>query len=165
MSAASPLLTRWRKLSRWPLGSTLFSRSIGWMAPYSGTIRPRVLELGPGKARVELRDRRRVRNHLRSVHAIALMNVAELASGLATLSGLPADARAILTGLRIEYRKKARGTLVAACEIDPPATSEEREIEVPSEIRDEAGDVVAAAVARWKIGPVPRGARPAREGE
>jgi len=151
----NPLLARWKALSRWPLGSLVFSRMLGFMAPYSGTIRPRVRELGPGWSRVELGDRRRVRNHLRSVHAIALMNLAELASGLATLCGLPPDARAIVTGLSIEYHKKARGPLTATCSFDPPYSSQEREIDVPSEIRDSQGDVVATAIARWKIGPRP----------
>jgi acyl-coenzyme A thioesterase PaaI-like protein len=143
----------WDRLSPLPGGRRLFSRLLGRMAPYTGTISPRVEELRPGYARVSMRDRRRVRNHLRSVHAIALMNLAEVSSGLALLYGLPADARAILTGLSIEYSKKARGTLTAEAALEVPSTIERREYEFRSVIRDDEGDVVATATARWLVGP------------
>ena len=94
-----------------------------------------------------------MRNHLRSVHAIALMNLAEVTSGLALTYALPADARAILTGLSIDFLKKARGTLTAEAALEPPQTSERQEYEFESRIRDEVGDVVAIARARWLVGP------------
>jgi acyl-coenzyme A thioesterase PaaI-like protein len=94
-----------------------------------------------------------VRNHLRSVHAIALANLAEEASGLAMMFGLPDNARGILTGFSIQYLKKARGPLVAECRIDIPDSSVQAEHEIEVAIRDEAGDVVARARPRWLIGP------------
>lgn len=143
----------WDRLSGRPGGRWLFSRLVGRMAPYTGTIRPHVLELGPGRSVVEMRDRRSIRNHLDSVHAIALMNLAEVSSGLSLMYALPGDARSILTGLSIEYLKKARGTLTAECDFEPPATTERSEHEFESVIRDSSGEVVARARARWLIGP------------
>ncbi len=155
-TTASPgrrLRTAWERLHRLPGGAWLFSRVLGRTAPYSGSIGAVVRELAPGRARVELRDRRKVRNHIDSIHAVALMNLAELSTGLALNAGLPDDARGILTRLTIEYVKKARGTLVSACTTEVPATSERREVDVAAEIRDAAGDVVARATARWLVGP------------
>jgi acyl-coenzyme A thioesterase PaaI-like protein len=152
-TAPNAMLARWRRLSRLPAGKTLFSIGVGRMARYTGTIQPRVVELRSGYARVRMRDRPAVRNHLRSVHAIALMNLAEVTSGLAMLAGLPDDARAIITNLAIEYKKKARGPLEAECSTTPPSTTERREHVLEVGIRDSSGDEVARATARWLIGP------------
>ncbi len=154
-SSATTVRRSWDRLSRMPGGRRLFSWLIGRMAPYSGSMSAVVLELGPGHSRVRLREHRRVRNHLKSVHAVALMNMAELSSGLALMYALPMSARAIITRLSIDYLKKARGTLVASCDFTPPDPELRAEHELVSEIRDAAGDVVARATARWLVGPVP----------
>jgi acyl-coenzyme A thioesterase PaaI-like protein len=143
----------WDRTQSLPGGARLFSALLGRMVPYTGTISPRVEELREGYARVSMRDRRRLRNHLNSLHAVAVMNLAEVTSGLALSYALPADARAILTGLSIEYLKKARGRLTAESALQQPDTSERREYEFESVVRDSEGDVVARAQARWLVGP------------
>ena len=151
--ASNPIRSLWDRLAPLLAGRRLFSFALGRMAPYTGSIRPRVLELRPGFARVAMRDRRAVRNHLDSVHAIALMNLAEVATGLALHYDLPGHARAILTGLSIEFLKKARGELRAEATAPIPAGLEREEIEVTTIVTDSAGDQVARASARWLVGP------------
>jgi acyl-coenzyme A thioesterase PaaI-like protein len=149
----NPIRSLWDRTHRLPLGRTLFSVLLGRMAPYTGSIRPRVLDLHEGYAQVAMADRRRVRNHLRSIHAIALMNLAEATSGLALHYALPGHARAILTGLSIEYQKKARGTLTAEARAPVPEGREREELELETLVRDGSGDIVARAIARWLVGP------------
>lgn len=144
----------WRRLSLIPGGRRLFAYLVGWMVPYSGSIRPRVLELEPGRAVVRIRDRRRLRNHLRSVHAIALANLAELASGLAMTLAMPAHTRGIPTQIRIDYLKKARGSITAHGRASPPAAvPEEMESEATAVLTDESGDTVATAMVTWQLAP------------
>lgn len=152
-SPSNQIRRLWDRLSPLPGGKRLFSIALGRLAPYTGSIRPRILELRSGYARVSMEDRRAVRNHLSSVHAIALMNLAEVATGLALHYDLPDHARAILTGLSIEFVKKARGPLQAESTAPIPAALESEEIDVTTVVRDADGDVVARASARWLVGP------------
>jgi len=142
----------WRRLAPLPGGRTLFSLMLGRMVPYTGALGARVQELEPGYARIMLRDRRGIRNHLGSVHAVALANLAEVASGLAMLTSLPEGARGIVVHLGIEYLKKARGTLTAECRCSPPSGREET-VTVTADVMDAAGDVVARAEVRWLVRP------------
>lgn len=148
------ILALWRRLEHLPFGTRIFSFLLGRIVPYTGTIRPHVVELEPGRVRAEMADRRRVRNHLDSVHAIAMANLGELVTGLATLTGLPEGARGIPVNLEIAYRKKARGRLMAECESPAPTEITEPVDHVAvGVIRDQAGDVVAEVEATWRLGP------------
>jgi acyl-coenzyme A thioesterase PaaI-like protein len=146
------LLQLWRRLHRFPGGTRLFSFVFGWRVPYSGSVRPHVRVLEPGHAEIEIPDRRANRQHLGSVHAIALLNVAEQASGLALLTGLPDDVRGIVTHISMQYLKKARGTIRATCRTTTPTVTGDIDFDVTADCLDHGGDVVARATVRWRLG-------------
>ncbi len=112
----------WERLAPLPGGKRLFSWLLWRLVPYTGSVRPYVLEL---------------------------------TSGLAVTTGLPASARGIPTTLSITYLKKARGTLTAEARCDIPDSSREAEHDFESVISNAAGEVVARATVRWRIGPAP----------
>jgi acyl-coenzyme A thioesterase PaaI-like protein len=143
----------WNLLAGMPGGKAVFSRLIGRMAPYTGSIHASVTVLRAGYAEVQMPDRRAVRNHLDCIHAIALANLAELAGNVALMYGLPDDARFIVSGMDIEYTKKARGTITAVGESPVPRTAMRAQLDVPVVLRDAGGEEVARAVLHSLVGP------------
>ena len=145
----------WDTLSGMPGGKSVFSKLVGRMAPYSGTIGATVTVLRAGYAEVQMADRRAVRNHLDCVHAIALANLGELAGNVALAYSLPDGARFIVSGMEIEYLKKARGTITAAGEPPVPRTSVRAQYDVPVTLRDTSGETVAKVILHSLVGPKP----------
>lgn len=134
------------------MGRYFFSWAFWTAIPYSGSIRPEILELSRGLAKIRMRDRRFHRNHLKSLHAIAIANLAECASGLSLVPGLSEDAQAILTHFQIEYLKKGRGSLEAESHCSPPTTSTQQDLVVESIVTNRKREIVARAKATWRIG-------------
>lgn len=149
----NPLRTLWDRLSAVPGGRTVFSFLVGRAAPYTGTIRAKIVTLRKGHAEVVMKDRPSVRNHLRSVHAVALANLCELTGNVALAYSLPDDARFIVAGMRLEYVKKARGPITGTSDCPVPETAERRNWEVPVVLRDAQGEVVVRAWLDTLVGP------------
>jgi acyl-coenzyme A thioesterase PaaI-like protein len=143
----------WDRLHRLPGGKRLFSRLLGLAAPYTGSMGAQVVDLRHGRSETRLADRRAVRNHLKSIHAVALANLVELTGNVAVAYSIPDDARFIVAGMSVDYVKKARGTITGVCEVEVPASSERKEIEVRVSLRDASGDEVARGTLRTLIGP------------
>ena len=149
---STPLLSMYRRITRWPAGHWLFSRAVCLKAPYFSTIAPRFIALEPGRCEVRIRDRRRVHNHIGTVHAIALCNLAELSAGVMTDASLPASMRWIPKGMTGEYLKKAKGPLhgVATPDAALVEASAGYDLPVTVVVTDSSGDTVfRARIAMW----------------
>jgi acyl-coenzyme A thioesterase PaaI-like protein len=150
MSAS--LLSLYQRITRWPAGHWLFSRAVCLRAPYFSTISPRFVALEPGRCEVRIKDRRRVHNHIGTVHAIALCNLAELSAGVMTEATIPAGMRWIPKGMTVEYLAKAVGTMhaVATPEVTPWESAEGYEWPVVIRVGDSTGkDVFRARITMW----------------
>ena len=152
LSVGQQLLNVLNKLSAIPGGHFIFSRIIASKIPYSATIGARVIVLEPGHAKLILKDKKSIRNHLNSIHAVALTNFGEMTSGLALNTGLSADVRGIVTQITTDYVKKARGTLVAECRCELPTVTKDMEYTVEAVIKDQQHDIVAKVKVVWRLG-------------
>lgn len=132
-------------------GRWLLSRVICRRAPYFASIAPRIERLESGRCIVRMRDRRAVRNHIGSVHAIALCNMAELAGGLATDATIPDAMRWIPKGMSVRYLAKAHGTMTATALVPSVAdASSAQELHAKVEVRDRADALVFDAdITMW----------------
>jgi len=146
----------WARLQPWPGGAWLFSRIMGRINRYSGSIGATVVELRPGYAQIALSDKKKIRNHLNSIHALALANLGEYTSALAMLSGLPPNIRGIPINLSIEFIKKARGKLMAESSCQIPSVIDEMDYTVLASIKDQDNIEVARVTVTWRLGPVPQ---------
>lgn len=151
-------------LKRVPGGRWIFSRLVGWFVPYAGTLRADILEMADGCATVSMPDRRGVRNHLNSIHALALANLGELTANLALLTLCPPGGRFIVTRLEVDYLKKARGELTCVCDVpaDLPWATVERTAATAT-LTDATGDAVTKVTVYWKLDV--KKPRPPREDE
>lgn len=140
----SSIYPQFLKLSRLPGGKFLFSKAIGFAAPFFGKIKPKVIDLRPGYCEVEIKDRWGVRNHIGTVNAGALCSLAELTGGLALDSLVPKELRWIPRGMTVCYIKKATGTLSAISQLEAKQLKE-GDIIVPISVNNQEGDEVFTA--------------------
>ena len=145
------LSTTWNRLSRYPLGKTLFSKMIGHYAPYSGSINAQVEILNQEECQVTLQDKHKVRNHLNCIHAIALMNLGEIVTGLKVMYAIDGVGRGIVTSLQMHYHKKSRGQITAICDAHIPMTNGKHQLSIIGKLYDSKKDLVAEIEAHWQI--------------
>ena len=116
--AGSAALKLFRKWGETGLGRWLCSRLICWQAPYFASIAPELQILEPGRCVATIKHRRRIQNHIGTVHAIALCNLAEFVGGLATDAAMTRSQRWIPKGMTVRYLKKAIGPMRAEASLE-----------------------------------------------
>jgi acyl-coenzyme A thioesterase PaaI-like protein len=143
-------LTLYEQFKKYPLGSVIFSKALAFRAPYFSTIHPHVTHLNSGYCRVEIKERRSIRNHLGTINAGALCTMTELTGGLAVEATIPLSLRWIPKEMTVQYIKRAKGKLAAECSIDPSILVP-GDVRVPLTIYDGLGDAVLNALIVFYI--------------
>lgn len=151
MSSNSGVLALWQKMANKPGGKQVFTRALCFKAPYFASIRPTFQKLEPGHAKVTIRKRRAVLNHIGTVHAIAMCNMAELAGGTMTEATIPRSHRWIPKGMTVEYLQKATTDLTATARADFQLDDTEGSEQIVAvDVQDSAGEAVfRAQITMW----------------
>ena len=152
---ANRILSLYQRLSTKPGGKWLFSNLVCLKAPYFASIRPCIETLEPGRGIATLQHRRAVTNHIGTVHAIALCNLAEFVGGLACDVSIPASMRWIPKGMTVAYLKKAVGTMRATAVpvFEPCEASEGYDLPFDVVVENPQGEAVFKATISMWISP------------
>lgn len=119
MSESNYVLRYWNRVQNIPGGKYLFSRALSMKAPYFSTISATIEELRPNFARVTMKKRRAVQNHIGTVHVIAICNLLEMAMGTCAEASVPSHLRWIPKGMTVDYTAKAGSDITGIAEIRP----------------------------------------------
>ncbi|RJP76276.1 MAG: DUF4442 domain-containing protein [Desulfobacteraceae bacterium] len=137
--------------NRFPFGKHLFTWLICFKAPYFHSIRPVFTRLEPGFGEIFMKNRRRVRNHINSVHAIAMCNMCELVGGTVLECSIPSHLRWIPKEMRVEYRKVAGTDLTASCRLGETDWQDAMELPLVVEVNDANGVLVLRATITMHV--------------
>ncbi len=151
---ANSTYSLWKKTTSKPAGKWLFSKMVCLKAPYFGSIKPLFNVLRPEYCEVLLKKRRRVTNHIGTVHAIAMCNMAELAGGTMTEVTTPNTHRWIPKGMTVEYIKKAESNLKAiATPVGPMNLDQAGVYQVSVDVVDKNNEKVFHALIDMWVSP------------
>lgn len=143
----------WQRLDAVPTGSRLFSLAAMARVPYFTSVLPHVRRMEPGLAEVDVPNWFGVHNHLRTVHAIASCNAAEMAMGMLMEATVPTTHRWIPKAMTVQYLQKATTSLRATARIAVPdfaALTDGVDLIVPVSVTDRDGiEVVHADITTW----------------
>lgn len=150
-----PVIRTYNNMATKPFGKKLFSLFVCFKAPYFGSISPTFTALSDGFAEVTINNRRKVRNHIGTVHAIAMCNMAELAGGTMTEVSIPRSMRWIPKGMEVQYLKKAESRTVRAQArfIDSIVEGEKQDINVEVNVLDDNDVVVCRCEITMFVSP------------
>ncbi len=150
------VLDLWNKASALPQGKRLFSFAFTRKAPYFASIHPRFVDIRPNYAELVIPKRRRVHNHLKTVHAIALCNGLEAAMGALAEATIPRDKRWIPQGMEVAYTAKADSDITCIAETDAAQwTGDDPNLSVRVRGVRRDGEVVIDGVIRLWVTPKP----------
>jgi acyl-coenzyme A thioesterase PaaI-like protein len=110
-----------KRVTAYPFGQRIFSRMVSRMAPYFATIHPQITHLSDCHCEVLIRKRKKVTNHIGTVHVIAIANGLEMAMGTMAEASVPSHLRWLPKGMSLEYSAKAGTDIRCVAKVQPSA--------------------------------------------
>lgn len=150
-------------INKFPVGmrSWLLSKVIGRVVRFAGTAGTRVEKLTPNECIIVMRNKKKVQNHIGSVHAAAMALMAESATGFITGLTVPDSRILVIRNMDLEYVRRATGDMKAVAsftdeQVDFIKNTEKGDIEVPVVVTDSTGTETVKARMVWAWTPKKR---------
>ena len=143
-------------LSKLPAGMDMaaISFAVGKLVKFAGTSGVEFVTLTSSTVHVRVRNRKKVQNHIGSVHAAAMALLAETATGIVVGMNVPDDRIPVIKTLKVDYLKRAKGDMEAIATLTPEdieriRTTEKGDIVVPVTVTDGEGKEPIACEMTW----------------
>ncbi len=146
------------RIERLPIPFKVWFKSLilGNYLPFVGTVGLRFVKTTNREWTVDLKNRRKVRNHLRQVHAGAMVLLAETTAVFLTASNLSDDKIPLVKRIEADFVKRSKGSLTANAvltneQIHAIQSSEKGDIKIDVKIVDEAHNlpIIVTITAAW----------------
>ncbi|MDB4975024.1 MAG: hypothetical protein JWN48_3365 [Myxococcaceae bacterium] len=140
-------------LPRW-MKQRLFTLGAGLAVPFVRTAALAIEGLSPGEVTLSIPNRRKVQNHMKSVHACAMYMLAETTTGVLVNLNIPDGTRYSTTHGEVRYNKLSKGALRATARLSDEQRSAMREqpkgkLVIPVTVTDELGNEPAVFQIEW----------------
>jgi acyl-coenzyme A thioesterase PaaI-like protein len=158
MPVSNPLRKFVKKVNQYP--SWLSRRLLTWMFQFkvklTRTARLEILHTDLQQVTFRIRNRKKVQNHIGSVHAAAMALLAESATGFLVGVNLPGDKLPLIKTMTLNYTKRASGDMLATAslstaQIAQMKTLDKGDITVDVRVTDENNiePVICTMVWAW----------------
>ncbi len=146
------------KFSAWPNGLrvAVLSRILGRVVPMVGTANIRYEVISASEVVCSMKNQRKMQNHIKGIHAVAVGLLAETATGFVTAMNLPDDRILLIKSLHADYKRLCQGNMKARATLSAEqrqyiSDTQKGELSIPIVISDEAGDnpVVCEMIWAW----------------
>lgn len=155
------LLELKEKLSSFPISERMryriMSFAVGKVVPFLQTAGLKIEECDTSVTSLSLANKRKVQNHMGTIHASAISLLAEATSGLLLNMNLPGNAKYSTLTTNAEYLEIARGDVIAKASFSPKEQlsvkgTEKGSINIPVSVVDARNVEVAkfSVVWSWK---------------
>jgi uncharacterized protein (TIGR00369 family) len=139
-----------------PLRMPMLSYAIGNIIRYVGTSGIRFEKMTESEVEVVISNRKKTQNHIKQVHAAAMILLAETASGLVVGMNVPDDRIPVIKTMHADFVKRSKGAMRAVAHLTNEQIKEIRETEkgetkVPVTVTDAEGKepVIVEMIWAW----------------
>lgn len=127
------------------MSATALTLTLGRAVRFAGTAGVRVEKLTDYEAVLTLKNRKKVQNHIGSIHAAAMALLGESATGFLVGMSVPDSRVPVIKSMHIDYVKRCKGDLKAEAKLTVEQVQrilreEKGEVTVPVIITDESGN-------------------------
>jgi acyl-coenzyme A thioesterase PaaI-like protein len=136
---------------------------LSFLSPFNAHLGSRLIEWTNQDCKIFLKRRKRVRNHVATIHAGALFTLGETCAGLVIIRNFPFEGfRPLMSEVHATYSKQARDDVTGEAHIPPEkiaamhadlARGEIPKVDVVTNIYDKDRLLIASVMTVWQVKP------------